>query len=373
MDRSPSAEISPALATLREQFPVLRNWAYMNAGTDGPLPATASAAAVEELDRQTYTGRTAEHFERRQELETQLRAAYAGLLGCPTEEVALTTCTSEGMSIVVGGLGLGPDDEILTSDSEHPGLLGALQAARDLCGVQVRLEPLETLPEKVAPHTKLVACSHVSWVSGCLAPAALASLSDRVTVMLDGAQGVGAVGVDVHALGCHAYAGPGQKWLCGPDGLGMLYVSSELSARLHVTRRGYANFEEANAGMDAPLHTDARRFDCFALGAETVACALGAMSVFDEVGWEAIHVRAAELADTLVARLGQLGRAVAPRGRSTLVSFHSADPPAERLRLAERGVVVRDIPNRALLRASVGAWNNEQDIERLIDGLGELS
>ena len=229
MDPSLSEETSPGLATLREQFPVLTDWAYMNAGTDGPLPATAPAAAAEELDRQTFKGRTAEHFERRQELESQLRAAYAARLGCVPEEVALTTCTSEGMSIVVGGMELGPGDEILTSDSEHPGLLGALQAARDLSGVQVRLEPLDALPERVAPNTKLVACSHVSWVSGCMAPVALAGLRDHVTILLDGAQGVGAVPTDVHALGCHAYAGPGQKWLCGPDGLGMLYVSAELT------------------------------------------------------------------------------------------------------------------------------------------------
>ena len=53
-------------------------------------------------------------------------------------------------------------------------------------------------------------------------------------VLLDGAQGVGAVPVDVHALGCDAYAGAGQKWLCGPDGTGMLYMSPELRERLAV-------------------------------------------------------------------------------------------------------------------------------------------
>jgi L-cysteine/cystine lyase len=60
---------------------------------------------------------------------------------------------------------------------------------------------------------------------------------------------------------------------------------------------------------------------------------------------------------------------VAPRGDTTLVSFHSADPEAERARLAERGVILRNIPGRPWLRASVGAWNNEGDIERLLDGL----
>jgi L-cysteine/cystine lyase len=51
------------------------------------------------------------------------------------------------------------------------------------------------------------------------------------------------------------------------------------------------------------------------------------------------------------------------------VSFHSPDPEGERERLAERGVVVRFIPGRPWLRASVGAWNDERDLRRLIDGL----
>ena len=79
-------------------------------------------------------------------------------------------------------------------------------------------------------------------MTGRLAPAALAELD--VPVMLDGAQGLGAVPTDVHALGCAAYAGAGQKWLCGPDGTGMLYVSPELRTRLAVSRRGYANLAD---------------------------------------------------------------------------------------------------------------------------------
>ena len=67
-------------------------------------------------------------------------------------------------------------------------------------------------------------------------------------MLLDGAQGVGAIDVDVRALGCDAYAGAGQKWLCGPDGTGMLYVSAELRERLSVARRGYANLADAERG-----------------------------------------------------------------------------------------------------------------------------
>src|SRR3954468_9962066 len=80
----------------REEFPVLRTLAYLNAGTDGPLPASAARAAAEELERAAADGRTLPHLVRRHELNGLLRGAYARALGADPPDVALTTCTSEG-------------------------------------------------------------------------------------------------------------------------------------------------------------------------------------------------------------------------------------------------------------------------------------
>lgn len=352
---------------LRGEFPVLEQVAYLNAGTDGPLPAAAAKAGAEELQGEARRGRAGEHFERRHALADELREAYARALACEPRELALTTCTSDGLTSVIDGLDLGSGDEILTSDEEHPGLLGALGAARVLRGVSVRTVPLAQLADAVADRTRLVACSHVSWMSGGVAPFELAQL--EVPVVLDGAQGVGAIPVDVRALGCDAYAGAGQKWLCGPDGVGMLYVAPALLERLKVTRRGYGNLLDPSAGLDAQLHEDTRRFDTFALSAEALATALAAMNILEHAGWAAVHERALALAARLAEMLSDAGRAVVPRGHSTLVSFASPDPLAERTHLAEMGVILRDIPDRPLLRASVGAWNDEADLQRLLAAL----
>jgi selenocysteine lyase/cysteine desulfurase len=352
---------------LRAEFPVLERLAYLNAGTDGPLASRATAAAAQELARELSDGRFQAHFERRGELNGLLRSSYASLLGCEPRELALTTCTSEGIAIVLDGLRLGRGDEILTSDEEHPGLLGPLAAARELRGVEVRLVPLTEIAEQLSARTRLVACSHVGWMSGRLAPAELARLP--IPVLLDGAQGVGAVPVDVRALGCDAYAGPGQKWLCGPDGTGMLYVGPELHGRLAVSRRAYMNLADAGAGLDAKPQDDARRYDTPSLSAEAVACALAAFQVLGEAGWTAVHERARLLAARLVDLLADHGHEVAPRSDTTLVSFLSSDPANERARLAAAGVILRDIPNRPWLRASVGAWNDERDLQRLIAAL----
>ncbi|MGA8365380.1 MAG: aminotransferase class V-fold PLP-dependent enzyme [Solirubrobacteraceae bacterium] len=353
---------------LRDEFPVLRQLAYLNAGTDGPLPSAAIRAAGEELSREAADGRAMAHFERRSELNGELRASYAVALGCDPDEVALTTCTSEGIAQVISGLDLRAGDEILTSDEEHPGLLGALAGARDVKGVTVRMAPLADIVDAVDPRTtRLVACSHVGWMSGRVAPDALTQL--EIPVLLDGAQGVGAIPVDVRALGCDAYAGAGQKWMCGPDGTGMLYVSADLRARLQVERRGYANLADPNTGLQADLHADARALDTMSLSAETVACALAAARLLEGAGWRSVHERARELATGLVALLGEHGREVAPRGDTTLVSFASADPEEERKYLRQRGVIVRNIPGTPWLRASVGAWNDEDDLNRLIGAL----
>jgi L-cysteine/cystine lyase len=204
-------------------------------------------------------------------------------------------------------------------------------------------------------------------MSGSFAPRELGELD--LPVLLDGAQGVGAVPVDVKGLGCDAYAGAGQKWMCGPDGTGMLYVSPQLRERLGVSRRGYGNLEDPSAGVAASLHGDGRRFDTLALNAETVAGALAAAEVLAGAGWREVHERARSLAGRLAELLQESGREVAPRGPTTLVSFTSGDPEGERLQLAENGVILRNIPDRPWLRASVGAWNDENDLDRLLTTL----
>ena len=353
-------------ASLRTEFPVLQRLAYLNAGTDGPVPAAAVRAARAALDDELERGRWMPHFEARMGGQTALREGYARVLGCSVDDVALTTSTSEGIGAVLAGLDLGPGDEIVTSDQEHPGVLGPLRAARDR-GATIRMVAVRDLADAVGPSTRLVACSHVSWVGGEVAPEALASLD--VPVILDGAQGAGAVPVDVAALGCAAYAAAGQKWLCGADGTGMLYVSPAFRDELRVIAPSYMSFSDAGKGLDSPLRETAQRFDTPSLSREAVAFSGASLGVLEDVGLAAVHARGAELARTLVGMLTERGRTVAPRGDTTLVAWEEDDPAAARARLADAGVVIRDLPGRPYLRASVGAWNDESDLERLVSAL----
>ena len=346
---------------LRAEFPLLEQVAFLNAGSDGPVPRRAVEAARDEVERQAAEGRHQAHFARMSELRRAQAEAYAALLGCPADELSLTSCTTEGIATVVAGFGRG--DRIVTSDEEHPGVYGPLGEARRR-GAEVVVAPFDRLAEAVDVGTTAVVCSHVSWVSGAIAPAELASVG--APVVFDGAQGVGAVPVDVNVLGCAAYAGSGQKWLCGPDGSGMLYVSPEFRDRVPTLISSYWTLSEPNAGLDSEPWPDARAWDTPGLSAETSRFALESLSVLADAGWAGVHAAATALAARLADRLEEAGQTVRPRGDSTLVAWECPDPVAANERAREAGVLIRSLPGRDLLRASVGAWNDESDLERLV-------
>jgi L-cysteine/cystine lyase len=271
------------------------------------------------------------------------------------------------VSTALSALPLGRGDEVITSDVEHPGLLAPLEAARRRNGFEVRFVPFDELAGAVGPATKLVACSHVSWADGRVADVA-ALRATGVALLFDGAQGLGAVPVDVRELGCDFYAASGQKWLCGPDGSGCLYVRPEVAATLDPPWPSYASLEEPGRASELIPHPGARRFDMGIRPGPPTAWALAALQLLHEAGLDWVTTRAADSAERLAGMLAERGLEVAPRGRTTLVSWRSADAEADVQRLAAEGIVVRYLPGLNLVRASVGAWTSDDELERLAAG-----
>jgi len=356
----------PTPADFRAQFPVLERTSYLNAGTEGPLPRAAAEAVRERIELELTGGRCGKaYMEAVTDLARRLREGYARALGCAPEEVALTGSTTDGVNTVLSGLDLRPGDEIVTSDEEHPGLLAPLGRVKRLHGVKIRVVPFAELAEAVTSATRLVACSHVSWVSGRVVDHEWLAQTG-VPVLLDAAQAIGAVPVDVKALGCAFYAGSGQKWLCGPEGSGSLYVRPDQLEQLTVPWPGYGSLADPKSALTSEPAEGAARLDHGFPPAMRSAWALASLSVLESAGWEWVHRRAAELAAGLADQLAERGLEVGPRGRSTLVSFRAADADAEVVRLAEAGFVVRSIPSHGYVRVSVGAWSSADDLERLV-------
>jgi L-cysteine/cystine lyase len=357
----------PDALEFRAHFPVLQRLAYLNAGTEGPLPERAARAVSERMEVELRGGRCGRaYMEFTQELAAELRARYAAVLGCDDGELALMGSTTDGVNTVLGGLDLRSGEEILTSDEEHPGLLAPLALAHRRHGVRIRVVPFEELPSAVTEQTRLVACSHVSWVGGKVVDAT-ALAQTGVPFLLDGAQGIGAVPVDVRTLGCTYYAASGQKWLCGPEGSGCLFVRADQLDQLTVPWPGYGSLADAHDALGSGPAKGAKRLDHgFPPGVRST-WALASLGVLEEAGWPWVHERASTLAARLAAGLTARGIVVAPRGPSTLVSWTVADPEAEVQRLAAEGVVVRHIPEWGVVRASVGAWSSEDELDRLVE------
>ena len=154
----------------RAQFPVLERVAYLNAGSMGPVARPTIEAMKARHDADLERGRGGKpYIDEMLALRGQARAALAGVVHVDPANVALTTSTTEGCNIVLAGLELGLDDEIVTTDSEHFGLLGPMQASPAKVRVaRIRARPpedaLEAIMAEVTPKTKLLALSHVSWL-----------------------------------------------------------------------------------------------------------------------------------------------------------------------------------------------------------------
>ncbi len=189
-----------------------------------------------------------------------------------------------------------------------------------------------------------------------------------VPLVLDAAQSLGAVPVDVLALGCDFYAASGQKWLCGPDGSGCLWVKPERLDELEPPWPGYGTLSDHVDCLGSGLSDGAPRLDHGFPPAVRSVWALASLNVLGEAGWGWVHERASTLAQRLADLLRERGKTVLPRGNSTLVSWETIDAEADVDRLRELGMVLRSIPTHHVMRASVGAWTTDDELQRLAAG-----
>jgi L-cysteine/cystine lyase len=351
----------------RRQFPVLERFAYLNAGSLGPL-SRATIAAMEERNRCDHErGRGGrEFFESMLALRARVREKLAALIGAPADRVALTGSTTDGCNIVLGGFGLRPDDEVVTTNSEHPGLLAPLGVSPARVRVaevtgRPAAEALEAIVAQVTPRTRLLALSHVIWTTGQLMPVHELKQETGLPILVDGAQSVGAIpadvgAVDFYTVSCH-------KWLCSPEPLGALYVRDP--ERLRIAFPTYFSQRKIERDGTFVATPGAARFDTGWLPTPGLAGLEAALDGAPE--WR--FTRAAEMTERCRSALAERFDVVSERSQGTLVSFIApGDAEQDAARLYARGVIVRDLPGTGWLRASCGWWTSDDDIGRLLDG-----
>ena len=227
------------LKEIRDQMPAVKSICYLNTGTNGPLPKCAAEAIHNEVEKEFLEGRYLPFIKELYSDMDATRKLLAQVLGASYHEIALTHSTTESLNIILWGLRWLPGDEIITTNMEHTAGLAILSMLRSRHNIAVKYIDVEygekynednflaELENKITSRTRLLSISHVSFSTGLTFP--IKRITEichkhNVYVLVDGAQAAGATPVNLHDFGVDFYAAAGRKWLCGPEGIGVLYV-----------------------------------------------------------------------------------------------------------------------------------------------------
>jgi len=308
-----------------------------------------------------------------------VRRKAAELVGCEMEELILTGSTTSGMNIVAEGLRLSPGDHVLSTDQEHHGGELCWRWLERRAGVKIDVVAIppgeasataivDRFRHAITPATKVISFSHILYSTGHRMPVAeiCALARERGCIaVVDGAQAVGAIPVDVKALGCHFYATTGHKWLNGPKGTGLLYISPEL-----------------NHEVDAMALQSGRQANSDATGVSNIAGLHGlgaAIDYIQTIGVGRIEQHNLALCRELrngLAGLPQIAFAGPAEGllASQLLTFSVAGVDVKKLRgsLASRyRIHVRAVDQAGYtgLRASPHLFNSSDDVQALVRAL----
>jgi L-cysteine/cystine lyase len=376
----------------REQTPALKNLAYVNTGFTGLLSNDVAEAMHRRIEFELAEGWTTQAvMDDGRQTRERLTELFAQVFGADAHEVALTTSTSLGVSSVIAAFELSDGDRLLTSSVEHGAGAIPLYHSRLVDNTEVEFIPVsatdshgeiaERFISAINERTKVVGLSEISFSTGQrlpIKPIVEAAHGVGAIVVIDGAQTGGHIPIDVRESGVDAYAIPAQKWLCGPRGVGALYVSPEALPRLQpvLVDMSYAD-EWDLEGTFFPKQDVAGKFQFAAVPPILAAGTVPAIEQYFESGPQAIWDQVRALTELAEHRFEQIDGVTihSPRtaaSRTGLFCFRaegivSTDLPA--YLQSEHGVVCRAVRQEDVVRLSLHTFNNEDDIERVARGV----
>lgn len=372
---------------IRDQFPITKELIYMNNGTMGPSPKVITDRLTARIAHVDRTGDYGGSYEK-------VKEAVARVLGAPShEDIAFTHNVSEAISILASGLKLQAGDEVILTDQEHAGnaIPWLARAKRDGIVVRfVKLVPddaavLGNFFDAVNPRTKVICVPHVTCTTGHVLPIAeIAALARRngIWMIADGAHPPGMMNVNVQYLGVHAYASCGHKWLCGPKGVGFLYISPEMREFVVPTWSGAEADKVWNYAGQLEWLPSASRYD---FGTQSFALhdgLLGAIEYMEAIGINNIEQRLQALTSHLRARLAEelhghydlITPATSITGLSTIKLRNKQYQDFANELLSKHKVRTRVVPesNLEANRFSCHIYTSPEDIERFIEGAKDV-
>ena len=363
------------LTAYRSEFPVTDRLIYLNHAAVAPL-SQRSADAMKWLAEDGWRNGS---YNYDQWLETYagVRSAAARLVHATPEEIAIVKNTSEGIATIALGVDWKPGDTIVAFREEFPSNQYPWRRVESR-GVKIKwlsvTDPLDRIDE-AARGARLLAVSFVQYLTGYRADlAAIGRIcKDRGAIFfVDAIQGLGVFEMDVRSMQIDALAADGHKWLCGPEGCGVLYISKALQEQVEPVEFGWMNVSSAGdyGARDMTVRPDAGRYECGTLN--TIGCygLRAALEMTLEMGVERIGAAVQALGDQIDAGARAKGYEVAcernPSTSAGIVSFRKAgvDPDAVVANLKTKNVIAT---NRAgWVRMSPHFYITPEEIERAV-------
>jgi cysteine desulfurase/selenocysteine lyase len=387
------------ISDVKPLFPGAQDQIYLDVSLNGLMPLPARDAAMKHLESRVM-GR-ADKAELHAQAE-RVRGHVAHLLSSEAEEIAITKNVSEGLNLFVSSLDWAEGDNVVfCPELEHPNNVFLWYNLKNTRGVEVRAVPpdrghmpVEAMVEAMDGNTKVVTASTVTFSPGFVSDIPTLAREARargVLTLLDAAQSVGSMEMDVGALGVDGVALGTQKSLLAFYGLGFLYVRRALAEGLtpiHLARYGVDlgpdAHETAISDGEIRLQPGARRFELSNYNYMGLAALEASLELIHSIGVGTIEAHVGGLAAHLAGGLHQLGLPVAggapgPHlahivavGESGGGRHYSADDPAMNdLHAFLTGNGVRLSIRKGVLRMSVGVYNTAQDMDRVIKLCGE--
>lgn len=380
-----AVQVDTKVEEIRAQLPAVHAKAYLNTGTNGPLPRVAAEAMAEMARAELEEGRIAiGGWEAKGALKPAAREALAQAYNVRPTEIALTQLTTEGMNVMIHGIDWQRGDEAIITNLEHPGGQLPLYVVARRYGVQIKVVDLGNgggdvvgkIERLITRRTRALVISHIAWNTGAVLPLKeICELCRKhgVLSLVDAAQSAGSIDPKLYENDPDAYAMPGQKWMCGPEGTGSLYIHE---SRIGWFQQTYVNYGSAMWGSTDPTgyftpNAGAARFDRIATYYPLIAGQRAATEwLTGDVGLDWAYKRIASLGKLAHKTLSNIDgvEVITPRDRMAgLVSFNLAgmEPNDLVTALDERGFILRTIPDPACVRLSTGFYNTEDEIERL--------
>jgi L-cysteine/cystine lyase len=322
----------------------------------------------------------------------ETRRAIAQELAAPPETITLTEDVTVGCNIALWGMEWRLGDHLLLSDCEHPGVVAVAQEIARRFGVEVTVFPLRTtlnqgdpvaiIQSHLRPSTRMVVVSHILWNTGQVLPlaemvAACHSYSNArpIRVLVDAAQSVGMLPLNLTSLKADFYAFTGHKWWCGPEGLGGLYIRPEARESLHPTFIGWRGVTVDQVGHPVGWKPDGRRYEVATSAYPLYAGLRAAIAVHQQ--WGSMgdrHQRILNLSQHLWQKLSAIPGVICLRTsppQSSLVSFQYAGKShAQLVRFLEaRNILVRTLSDPDCVRAGVHYFTLESEIDHLVEAI----